>query len=235
MFTFFSLNVERDKHIKRIVPFLDKTHPDVLCFQEILENDFKQIRQRYSLEGIFAPRTVHEPTGEPEGLAILSRFALIDDSLMVYDQFTKPDPELSHAHKTRTLAALLAVTLQSEETELYISTTHFTWSNQGKVTDEQRVNMRVLLDKIEAFPELVLCGDFNTPRGKALFDMLSEKLIDNVPLTITTTIDPQLHRAGALQYVVDGLFTTPDYKVEKISIEQGLSDHCAIFATISKS
>ena len=43
-----------------------------------------------------------------------------------------------------------------------------------------------------------------------------------------------LHRAGPLQLVVDGMFSTDDYSVSEVALHQGVSDHCAITALVSK-
>jgi hypothetical protein len=50
-----------------------------------------------------------------------------------------------------------------------------------------------------------------------------------------TSIDPKLHRAGALQLMVDGLFTTPGYEASDVMLHTGVSDHCAITARIAPS
>jgi endonuclease/exonuclease/phosphatase family metal-dependent hydrolase len=81
---------------------------------------------------------------------------------------------------------------------------------------------------------LVLCGDFNAPRGKEIFSRLAAHWTDHVPLAHTTSLDPVLHRAGALQLMVDGIFSTPDYDVSGVRLHQGVSDHCAITARIGK-
>ena len=93
-------------------------------------------------------------------------------------------------------------------------------------------DLKVLFELLENIPEFILCGDFNAPRGTAIFDSIAEKYKDNIPQDISTTIDKNLHKAGDLQLVVDGLFTTPEYKVDSIKILDKLSDHCAILATI---
>ena len=49
-----------------------------------------------------------------------------------------------------------------------------------------------------------------------------------------TSLDPVLHRAGPLQLMVDGVFSTDDYSVSEVTLHQGVSDHCAITCTIGK-
>lgn len=91
--------------------------------------------------------------------------------------------------------------------------------------------MLALLD----LTNIIFCGDFNAPRGRQIWSILSSKLKDNVPNEITTTIDGNIHRAGNLQLVVDGLFTSSNYKVCDVQVISGVSDHCAIVAGIEHS
>ena len=83
--------------------------------------------------------------------------------------------------------------------------------------------------------DVVFCGDFNAPRGRETWLIIASKLKDNIPQDITTTIDGHLHRAGDLQIVVDGLFTSKNYKASDVRVISGISDHCAIVANIEHS
>ena len=122
-----------------------------------------------------------------------------------------------------------------KEGETYtIATTHFTWADDGGVNEEQRRDLKQLLKLLRQRGELVLCGDFNAPRGREIFTILSSYLKDNVPPEVQTTLDPKLHRAGALPYVVDYLWSTPKYKATKVKVVSGVSDHMAIVANIEQ-
>jgi hypothetical protein len=56
---------------------------------------------------------------------------------------------------------------------------------------------------------------------------------DNVPKEVDSTIDPVLHRAKDIRYMVDGVFSTPAYKVSEVEVREGVSDHKAILAQVS--
>jgi hypothetical protein len=77
-----------------------------------------------------------------------------------------------------------------------------------------------------------MCGDFNAPRGRLIFDRIATKYKDNIPPYVTTTIDKNIHHAGDLQLVVDGLFSTSKYEVRSVQVLDGLSDHCAIIGEV---
>lgn len=85
---------------------------------------------------------------------------------------------------------------------------------------------------VEFDRDFVLVGDFNAPRGGPIFDRLAAVYTDWIPHEVRTTIDPVLHRAGDLQIVVDGLFSTSSYRASGVEVLCGVSDHCAISARI---
>ena len=115
-----------------------------------------------------------------------------------------------------------------------IGTTHFTWSGRGIISERQNgdfAGLSRILDKAE---EIVFSGDFNAPRGGEIFSRLASRYKDNVPPEYTTSIDPNMHRNGKIELMVDGLFSTPKYEVSDVKMVCGLSDHCALTAKISK-
>jgi endonuclease/exonuclease/phosphatase family metal-dependent hydrolase len=89
----------------------------------------------------------------------------------------------------------------------------------------------------------MLTGDFNAPRGdNRIYRQLSERFKDTIPLTIKTTMDVDLHKAGKdpqnrvklSRFVVDYIFSTPEYRVSNVRQEFGLSDHSAIIAEVAR-
>jgi endonuclease/exonuclease/phosphatase family metal-dependent hydrolase len=107
----------------------------------------------------------------------------------------------------------------------------------GLPTDEQRIDVKNLLNILDGIPEIILCGDFNIPRGiNDLYEQFATRYTDNIPQEIQSTIDLNLHRAGddpeararLEKFVVDYAFTTPHYQTEHVRIASGVSDHCAI-------
>jgi endonuclease/exonuclease/phosphatase family metal-dependent hydrolase len=92
-----------------------------------------------------------------------------------------------------------------------------------------------LLQHTDTLPDMVLCGDFNAPRGKAVWGMLAKEFMDNIPSDETTTLDLVLHRAAPLHYVVDGMFTKGRFSARDVSVISGASDHKLITALITAS
>ena len=130
---------------------------------------------------------------------------------------------------------LLIVDVIIEDIPYTFITTHFTWTIGGETTDEQRIHLKKILGFLETVPGFVMAGDFNAPRGREIFQTLASKYKDNIPKEYTTSIDKNLHRAGDLQLMVDGLFTTPDYVATDVKLSDGVSDHMAVTAVVSKN
>ena len=75
-----SLNIERRKHLDRIIPFLSREKPDVFCAQEICLSDIPQFEAAAGNLVSFAPmaRVKFPSEGDPEvmGIAIFSRLPI---------------------------------------------------------------------------------------------------------------------------------------------------------------
>jgi endonuclease/exonuclease/phosphatase (EEP) superfamily protein YafD len=129
--------------------------------------------------------------------------------------------------------AVIGVSVRSGSELLHIANTHFTWTPDGKASEQQRIDLPQLLKKLEQYPELILCGDFNAPRGEEIFSQLCEHFTDNLPADVVSTIDPKLHRTqGKFDLAVDTIFSTPGYQVKDVQVFEGISDHKAIVGTI---
>lgn len=230
------LNVERDKHYDRILPFLDREQFDVLCLQEVMEPDTERLRQRYGYNVFFGPRALR--SGVPEGVAILSPHPLQNVRTAQY----AGTPSLQEGvlqgtadEKNSSQQYLVAFAdIATGGMVFRIGTTHFPWTPEGTVTtDFQRTSVESLIDVVREYGDHVLTGDFNAPRGREIFSRLSEHYADNIPTEYTTSVDGTLHRAGPLPYMVDGIFSTPGYAVTDVERICGLSDHCAFSAHVS--
>ena len=71
-------------------------------------------------------------------------------------------------------------------------------------------------------------ADTNAPRGTFIFDDLAKNYKDNIPESLSSTLDPILHRAKGIEYVVDCVFSTKNYEVSDVKIHEGVSDHKGI-------
>jgi endonuclease/exonuclease/phosphatase family metal-dependent hydrolase len=133
-------------------------------------------------------------------------------------------------------SVLIATELEHAGTPYRILTTHFTWSEHGQISDRQIADFRRLKAFLAEFPDYVLCGDFNAPRGRAMFSMFTDQLpvVDHLPAHVMTTIDPRHHRAGALDLAVDNIFSTRDYEVRDVQVLDDLSDHMGILASVGR-
>jgi endonuclease/exonuclease/phosphatase family metal-dependent hydrolase len=191
---FLTLNIELRKHLDLIAPFLHQYQPDIICFQEMMRDTFEEFKKDLGMEGVFSHRAVLAGESEDEGTAILSKYPIQNYSETDYEKFTDPIPGMNHLHECRPISKLLCVEMLIDNQLIRVATTHFTWSNDGNVTDEQRINLKSLLEVLAPYKELILAGDFNTPRGKELYATLSEEFKDTIPAHVETTIDGERHQ-----------------------------------------
>ncbi len=230
-----SLNVERSNHLDRFIPFLATCNPDVVCLQELVERDIPRIQAATGLSHVhFAPMALHPVDHQIYGVGILSRHAFEATDTLPYagggsgtDLFERSTEESKYATcRFVTVRARLGGLCRG----ITLATTHFPWTPDGSPRPFQAEAVERLIGLLTG--SLVLTGDFNAPRGGPIFAALTKVWSDNIPPAAKTSIDPSLHRAGPLQLMVDGLFTTPDYRAEEVTLHTGLSDHQGISARI---
>lgn len=236
-----SLNIEGNKHISLITPFFKESGADVICVQEILEHEFHLLQKELGMQGLFAPMTYigekdKNLSGVPavEGIAILTRLPFTRLEAKYYTGSHHPVPHFVGSDMSTVSRGLLIITVEKNHVPITIATTHFTWTPNGQADDRQRRDLRAMLAILDELGDFALVGDFNAPRGREIFTELSEHYRDNIPAEYTTSLNENLSRYGsAVKVMVDGLFTTPKYKAQNVSLACEVSDHCAIVGDIA--
>ncbi|KND47067.1 MAG: hypothetical protein AB199_01400 [Parcubacteria bacterium C7867-004] len=249
--SFVHLNIERDRHLDRIGPFLKERMPDVVCLQELLLEDVPHLESLLGARCFFVPMMyVQHPRGRvTEGVGIFSRFPIAATSehwiggkegeLVDYID-TVPEEKLL------TQRYVIAIVDIEKDGETYrIATTHFPVTVGGSESDIQNGVLDRFLEVTATLEEFVVTGDFNAPRGGPAFSRLCERYTDNVPSAYMMSLDLTLHRAGAKLpadiaklglpgLMVDGVFSTVGYRVVDVEMICGVSDHCALVGSIEK-
>jgi len=236
-----TLNIEGDCHLDLIKLFLIKESADVICLQEIFEEDFFLLQQYLKMEGKFAPMVkITKPNKirlSPKGIfgiAIFSRNPIVSSSCNFYLQHQKTTPIFEDGKPNSVDRVLLTIKTTKDNLDYQIATTHFIWSEKGEITQLQQQGLQDLFKITDQVGDCVLCGDFNTPYGQEIHQQITEKFDDNTPAGITTTIDQQLHRNKNIQLIVDYIFTSKNYIAKNIRTVENVSDHKAIVANIKR-
>lgn len=255
MIRLVSVNVERSRHLDTVLAFLKEVKPHVVCMQELVEADGDFFcKELWMQMPVYVPNTREkERSGSysEHGVGLLCALPFSNVRKIYYDgdpssvpvsDETDPDT-FNNANR-----AIVSADIEHEGELMRIATTHFTWSPRGEATDLQRANAQKLLEASRTLGEHVLCGDFNAPRRAPeghigeIFSIFAKEYKDNIPEHYLTSIDLELHRASRqgkaheiADKMVDMLFATPAYKASNVQLISGVSDHCAIFAEISKA
>lgn len=236
MLRVISINIERSKHIPKVLDFLQQEIPDVLCLQEVMEHDLSEFETLLRAKATFVPMTTL--SYGVQGVAIITALPAETYSVQYAGAKGEGLPNLNVETYAEIFATqkfqLLIAQVKTTEADYTICTTHAPVTEKATITDYQIRTIESLLSELEGLNEFVLFGDFNAPRGLQPFSMLAEKYQDNIPLHYTSSIDPNLHRSGPLEVMVDGCFSTPGYQVDNVRLVSGVSDHCAIYAEISR-
>ena len=235
-----SLNIEGDKHLDAVIGFLQKNNPEIVCLQEVFEKDFPFIKKQMDMAGYFAPMTIEKTGGLKNnltacGVAILTNLYAEKTLPLYYFGESDSIPFAVKGNPDTVNKVLLSIILTKNNNRFTFGTTHFTLSDEGKADENQRRDLKEMLKLLSDFEDIILCGDFNAPRGGEIFSKISSKYKDNIPLEYETSIDSKLHRAKGLKLMIDGLFSTPHYQIKNVRLIEGVSDHCAITAEVSLS
>jgi endonuclease/exonuclease/phosphatase family metal-dependent hydrolase len=244
-----SLNIEGAKHWNLVDPFLAAQQADVICLQEVYEEDAIQHAKALKMQLAFAPMVFYPDVTTHSnrllGVAMFSHSPLNDIAIQNYHM---PDKEIQNFDETnehtvnKTIRrALLSANITNDGKTFTVATTHFTWIPDGLARDYQYAAAEKLLTALEKFPEVMVCGDFNTPRGvNGVYERFAEKYHDVIPASHASSLDLTIHRgrkdpaiaARLAGYMVDYLFLSKGYQAHDVRLESGVSDHCAIVATV---
>ncbi len=231
------LNIERDKHFDRIFPFLNKINPEVVCVQELNEQDISLFEKTINAKCFYVPMAYwnYKDPVQVFGLGIFSRLPISSKKVKYYHGSPDNLPTYVNGDQNTLNHVLAYVDVKKNNSVFRIGTTHFTWTPDGKLNDFQYRDFPQFLKVLEEASEIIFTGDFNAPRGGDIFDELARRFTDNVPKKYTTSIDINFHRNPSIKdLMVDGIFSTPGYNVTDVEMVCGLSDHCAIVAKVSK-
>jgi endonuclease/exonuclease/phosphatase family metal-dependent hydrolase len=174
------------------------------------------------------------------GITIASRTPLrawsyyyhIPEENMTRNKEGKPDH--------RSFGYIMSETVVNGE-QYRIGTTHFWDSADGHTDAMQRALIRKLIPALESELPHILCGDFNIPRGhNALYDKLTVRYNESIPLRYHSSLDRNLHKLGKAEldepifdeYMVDYILTEEPYIASDTKLHFGVSDHAAVSSTI---
>lgn len=240
-----SINVERQKHWDTVLPFLKRESPDVVCMQELFLSDVPLVDFPFHH---FVPNSqwVDSEHQKPEtvGVCVFSKkpFSDIQTSYYFGDPGTIPIFDQTSPATIRA-TWLRGIALATIDTQFTVATTHGTWTPHGEAEAYQLEDIERLKKILADVGEHVLCGDFNIPRGTdPIANLLSQGYTDQIPPEYHGSMDMQFHRtrgtseeAHVATNMVDYLFTTPAYGARNVRLQDGVSDHKAIIATITRS
>lgn len=236
-----SVNIEGAKHLALITAFLKSLNPDVILLQEVFDEDLEILANEFAMKSRFCPmwqKERQDGAGEKLllwGMGFLTALPIVNESVDFYSGSAQDIPVFDRSKIEECCKAVLRCKVKKNGRLFNFCNTHFTWTPDGLPTPLQFKDLDRLLAILAKFKDLILCGDFNAPRGGPIWTKIAQKYQDNIPEDIISTIDSSLHRKNFLKLVVDGLFTTKGYRVEDIEIVDGLSDHCAITAQIQST
>lgn len=220
-----SLNVQKKEHTRGVARFLSQQNAEVVVLLEVAQDQLDLLLPDYPYR-VFKPNFKLVEDESLIGVVLAAKNG-IEEQAGFYCDGGEDDSVPYEA-----LGAHRPVVVGGKVGGIQLCATHFTWTPEMSVTNQQTKNLDFLFERLTR-KELVLCGDFNIPRGNANYQKLAAKYLDNIPVNVKSTIDWELHRAKRegkekFEAVVDYVFSTPEYRVSDVRVISGVSDHCAL-------
>jgi endonuclease/exonuclease/phosphatase family metal-dependent hydrolase len=143
--------------------------------------------------------------------------------------------DLARLRETESRLAIF-VEIDARKVPFKIGTTLGPWTPSGQVDEHQRAAIQSLISIVQTQGSLVMAGDFNAARGGEIYGMLTRQdaLVDCIPSEIIKTRDfgPAADKPNL---VVDYFLKRGEiYQVSGVATYFGVSDHCALSATITR-
>ncbi|MFA6502900.1 MAG: hypothetical protein WCT45_01410 [Candidatus Paceibacterota bacterium] len=235
--------------------------PDVLCLQDIAFRDLALLE--WAPHVAFAPMTNHLINGERAavGVAVVSPHFMTGvtyhttwgDGVLknlegVNGQSERIAPTAENDRKIEATEDRVAICAAVRKDGVYydVATTHGFWVRGGIANDQQYESTRALGNAVIAEAcrrrGIVLAADMNMSRGGEIHQILvGRQFRDCMPPEIVSTLDPN-HPAAkkGLRVVTDYVLThdghtgSTVYRVASVLLLPGISDHCAVVATVEK-
>jgi endonuclease/exonuclease/phosphatase family metal-dependent hydrolase len=186
MLKLISLNIERSRHLDRIIPFLERERPDILTLQEAVPSDTERFSRLLGLPHLISLRDCLVPNNSAEagrenivvdsGIALLSRLPFRESGSEYY--YVPPMGirlEAKNMVDARTTNAqgIVWALVEEEGVPYTFVTTHFTWTRDGQPDAAQRADFRCLSAILTKLPAHILTGDLNAPRGMGMWPIIS--------------------------------------------------------------
>jgi len=231
------LNIERNKHLHRILPFLQEESADVVMLQEVFQEDARYIADQLHYAHAFAPMTRYslEKRERIQGIAIFSKKNPLSTSRRYYFGDENVPRYLPIKRETVCQPLLIMTIEDTNGDEWNIGTLHFGKSWRGVPDSYQRKMLKPLREILLSYNSIFFGGDFNIPRGTELYAILQNHFLDHIPPSFTNSLDPTLHRIPHISHMVDYFWSTNDFSCQSVRQKCNLSDHCAFIVQAEKS
>lgn len=220
-----SWNIWKGTHLEKVVDELGKLNADVICLQEVKEDQANQaekiaIKLKYNF--VYFPIFItdrHTPS-YTLGNAILTRYTIANPQHIYLS-------DLSNYTGNSTAEPRGAI--KARIGKYTVICTHLGFSKDLVSTQIQIAQLNNLLPLLKS-SKLILAGDFNSIPDSKIIKKIEEILINS---DNSSTPTRNALKEGEEERRIDYIFTSPDIKIKRFKIQQtSASDHNILIATL---
>lgn len=251
---FIQVNIYCGKYLDSLVEFLKREQPDFISMQEVtvgsinLYSDkevstFEILKERLGLDGVLSPYIKYlDLPGASFGNAVLGKFPIkqfktipLNQSreIMYSEVENATGEENAEINESRQNLPreLLDVTFDVNGRNIHALSWHGAWTAPPTDTVETVRQASVLAQYLKTIPEpyILGCDSNNVPKSKTILtiDAVSNNLMKGSGILQTT--HPTAHKIAPRGYLIDFVFTSPDFKLKSVNVPDVLvSDHLPV-------
>ena len=244
-FRFLTFNLWYGKNWKKEIDLIKKQNPDIFVLQEVTKNMpkfglnnidvFHEFENAFpDFKGIIAPITYKKEKDREVffGNAIFSKFPVISSNIYYY---LKPlDWTDDYEKQSRNLVEMK---IKINTQELYVFTTHFTYSPAFADTPIKTKEAEKVIEIIKDKQPMIMAGDFNSHFKSEVIKKIGKKVsyIDKKhnPTWTKHTFCYKGFEETKLKWKLDYIFISEKLKCKSFkTIDTDISDHLPIVAEI---
>ncbi len=237
----------KGRYFDSLVLFLKDQDPDFISIQEVTtgkanlyrgnENLFEKLKDELGLNGAF--NTDYDLTNNEGGMgnAVLTKHEIVSSIVVPLLPHQTVSFETSNDYKfwPRGPRHLLAAEVRVGPLTISIMSTHGAWTAPPEDTDETVRQAGMTAEYLKNLNQpFILGGDFNALIQSKTIGTIN-KVANNLLLNsgVIETTNPQIHKIKPRGYLIDFIFTSPEFKLERLLVPQiTVSDHLPVIAEL---
>lgn len=246
---FIQVNIYKGKYLDPLIDFLRQEKPDIVSMQEVAYGDvsyhhdktinlFEYIKEKTGLDGYFRGDQKFADSSESLfGNAVLTKLPITGFEILSLKKFRPVTlAEFENSAIFPYLARLAVdVMIDVGGRAVHAISWHGAWTAPPRDTKETLKQASMVGSYLKSLTAPFILGtDMNNIPGSKTVEII-ESVANNLMTgsQVKQTTHPKIHKIAPKGYLVDYIFTSPDFKLKSLTVPEVLvSDHLPVVAEL---